>query len=156
MTSYSHGMHLPMRIRHLLVSSALLVTAAGCGSTLDVDPTSVVPEDNAIVDAVSARAAMAGMYDALQSASYYGEVMYTWGDLPADNAQHSGTFTSYADADQNVVTADNGQVNATWRDIYDSINRANVIIQKIPGVTSLTQAERDQMVGEAYFVRDRK
>jgi starch-binding outer membrane protein, SusD/RagB family len=141
-----------MRLRHLLISSVLLV-AAGCDSALDVDPVTVVPEDDAVIDAVSARAALAGAYDAMQSTSYYGEVMFTWGELSADNAQHSGTFTSYADADQAVITSDNGQVEGTWDAIYDAINRANVLIERIPGVGNLTQAEKDQMIGEALFIR---
>ena len=142
-----------MRIRYLLLPAALLAAVAGCKSTLDVDPTSVVAEDEAIVDAVSARAALAGAYDALQSTSYYAEMMLTWGELSADNALHTGTFTSYADADQNVLTSDNGQMEATWDALYRAINRANVIIERIPAVPGLTDAEKNQMVGEGYFLR---
>jgi hypothetical protein len=142
-----------MRIRHLLLPAALLALVAGCKSTLDVDPTSAVPEERAIIDAVSARAALAGAYDALQSTSYYGERMATWGELSADNALHTGTFTSYADADQNVLTSDNGSIEASWDAIYDAISRANILIAKIPGVPGLTDAEKNQMVGEAHFIR---
>lgn len=142
-----------MRIRHLLLLTALLAAGAGCKSTLDVDPTTVVPDDKAISDAVSARAALAGAYDALQSTSYYAEVMLTWGELSADNASHSGTFTSYADADQNVLTSDNGQIESTWDAIYDAINRTNVLIAKIPDTPGLTDGEKNQIVGEAHFLR---
>jgi hypothetical protein len=142
-----------MRIRYLLLSAAILATAVSCKSTLDVDPTTSVPEDNAIVDKVSAEAAMAGVYDALQSTSYYGEVAFTWGELSADNALHTGTFTSYADANQAVITSDNGTVEGMWDAIYRAINRSNVIIQKVPTVPGMNQAEKDQMIGEAYFIR---
>jgi hypothetical protein len=142
-----------MRIRHLLLTAAAMTVAAGCESPLDVDPTTAVPNEKAIVDAVSARAALAGAYDALQSTSYYAEMMFTWGELSADNAAHTGTFTSYADADQNVLTADNSQIEATWDAIYDAINRANILIAKVPSVPGLTDAEKNQMVGEAHFIR---
>lgn len=140
-----------MRIKSLLVAVGFAV--AGCESALDVKPVTSVPEDDAIIDAVSARAALAGAYDALQSTSYYGESFYTFGDLSSDNARHSGTFTAYGDADQNVLTSDNGQVDVMWTGVYDAINRANVLIQKVPGVPGLSQAEKDQIVGEAYFIR---
>jgi hypothetical protein len=142
-----------MRLRNLLLSATILAAATGCDSALDVDPVTVVPEEDAIVDAVSARSALAGAYDALQSTSYYGEAMYTFGDLSSDNASHTGTFTSYADADQNVLTSDNGSIEVIWNQIYDAINRANILIQKIPAVAGLSQEEKDQMVAEAYFIR---
>lgn len=141
-----------MKIRHLFLSACVLALVS-CSSALEVDPVTSVPEENAIVDAVSARAALAGAYDALQDDDYYGEFMYTWGDLSSDNVQHSGTFTSYADADQNVLTADNGQMETTWDAIYNAVNRANVLIQKVPNVPGLTQAEKDDIIGQAYFIR---
>lgn len=141
-----------MRLKTLFLAGALFAVA-GCESALEVDPVTVVPEEDAVVDAVSARAALAGAYDAMQSGDYYGEVMFTWGELSADNAQHSGTFTSYADADQAVITSDNGQVEGTWDAIYDAINRANVLIQRLPALTNMDAAERDQMIGEALFIR---
>jgi starch-binding outer membrane protein, SusD/RagB family len=142
-----------MKIRHLLLGAAAMTVVAGCESPLDVDPTTAVPNEKAIVDAVSARAALAGAYDALQDQSFYAEVMFTWGELSADNAAHTGTFTSYADADQNVLTADNGQIEATWDAIYDAINRANILIARVPSVPGLTDAEKNQVVGEAHFIR---
>ena len=142
-----------MRIRHLMLTTTLATTVAGCGSALDVSPTTAVPNDRAIVDAVSARAALAGAYDALQSTGFYGEVLFTWGELSADNAAHTGTFTTYGDADQNVLTADNSTVEFTWDAIYDAINRANILIARVPSVTGLTDAQKNQMVGEAHFIR---
>lgn len=141
-----------MRLRYLVLS-AFLATAAGCSSALDVDPVTDVPEETAIVDAVSARAAVAGLYDALQSGSYYGVSMYAYTETSSDNARHTGTFTAWADADQAVLTSDNGTVRGIWAAIYNAVNRANVLIQKIPGVPGLSQADKDQMVGEALFVR---
>jgi hypothetical protein len=144
-----------MRTRFLLFPAAALVAAAatGCKSVLDVDPVTVVPEEKAIIDAVSARAALAGMYDALQSTAYYGERMFTWGELSADNASHTGTFSSYADADQNILTSDNGSIEATWDAMYDAIGRANVLIARVPTVPGLSDEDKSQMAGEAYFIR---
>jgi hypothetical protein len=144
-----------MRTRFLLLPAAALAAAVAtsCKSALDVDPVTVVPEEKAIIDAVSARAALAGMYDALQSTAYYAERMFTWGELSADNAAHVGTFTSYADADQNVLTADNGSIEATWDAMYDAIGRANVLITRVPTVPGLSDEDKSQMVGEAYFIR---
>lgn len=151
-----------MRIRYLLLPAALLVGVTACESTLEIEPTDAVREEAAIVDAPSARAALNGVYDAVQSANYYAEVMLTWGDLLADNAGHPGTFTSYREANRNRLTTTNTQVQATWEDIYEVINRANIVIAKvpglpglaeIPGVAGLSPEEKDQIIGEAHFLR---
>ena len=142
-----------MRIRYLLLPAALLTGLAACESALEVDPTDAVPEEFAIVDAGSARAAVRGMYDGLQSVNYYAEAFLTWGDLLSDNARRRGTFTSYREADNNLLRANNSQVEATWEAIYEVINRANVVIAKVPGVPGLSDAEKNQLVGEAYFLR---
>jgi hypothetical protein len=141
-----------MKTRYLLLPAMLLATVS-CQSTLDVSPTDAVPTERAIVDAVSARAALRGAYDALQELSYYAEPMLSWGELSADNMSHSGTFTSYREADLNDLTTINTQVEATWDDIYEAINRANVVIDKVPSVSGLTDAEKNQIVGEARFLR---
>jgi starch-binding outer membrane protein, SusD/RagB family len=142
-----------MNIRHLLLPAALLTFASGCESTLEVQPTEEVSDENAIVDAVSARSALAGAYDALQEDYYYGEPIITMNELSADNAIHTGTFTSYVEADDNLLTAANDHAEGYWEDIYMAINRANVLIQKVPDVAGLSQAEKDQIVGEALFLR---
>lgn len=141
-----------MRIR-LLVVPALLLVAAGCNSILETTPSATIPEATAITDAPSARAATAGMYTALQSTSSYGEELYEFGDLSSDNADNTGTFTSYLEADRNDLHSNNASIFDIWTSAYDGINRANEIIAKVPLVTGLADDEKAQLTGEAYFVR---
>ncbi len=53
------------------------------------------------------------------------------------------------------VRADNANIASAWNAIYATINRANHIIAKVPNVTDplLTDALKNQLTGEAYFVR---
>jgi hypothetical protein len=142
-----------MNIRHLVLPAVLLAFAPACDATLNVQPTEEVSDENAIVDAVSARSALAGAYDALQEDYYYAEPMITMNELSSDNAIHTGTFTSYVEADDNLMIATNDHAEGYWEDLYLAINRANVLIQKVPDVAGLSQAEKDQIVGEALFLR---
>jgi hypothetical protein len=71
-----------MRLRFLM-PAALLIAAAGCDSTLTTQPADRVPAEQVIVDASSARAALVGAYDALQSLDYYGLGIEMLGDLSA-------------------------------------------------------------------------
>lgn len=142
-----------MRIRYLLLPAVLLTVAAGCGSALDVDPVDVVPQEVAVTDAASARAALAAAYDALQDLDYYGTDYVTLNEVLSDNALHTGTFTTYADADLNELRADNVTVEAMWDALYFGIDRANVVIEAVPNVTDLSDDDKNQILGEAYFLR---
>ena len=131
----------------------LLVTVAACESILDVAPINQVPEDAAIISPVTARAAVAGLYDGLQGTNYYGGTFQHFGDLSAEDVEHTGTFTTYREVDQNTITADNSSIEGMWDALYRVIGRANIVILKVPTVSGLDPVERDQMLGEAYFVR---
>lgn len=142
------------RLTAFFVLPAVLVTlATGCDDTLTVEPQSEVEEENAIIDATSARAAQAGMYDALQSNSYYGEGFISFGDLTADDVIHTGTFTDYALADRYDLRADNGNLAGIWNQIYEAIGTNNQVLARVPAIAALDDAERDQILGEAHFLR---
>ena len=54
-----------MRLKHLGAAAAVFALA-GCNSFLDVKPISELPRDQALSGPTSARASVAGIYDALQ------------------------------------------------------------------------------------------
>ncbi len=112
-----------------------------------------MPADQAITNARGARSALVGAYAALQSLSYYGGDFVFFGDLPTDNADFTGTFNSYAAADANQFRADNETVQDIWDAIYDGINRVNIILEKVPPLTDLEDQEKNQILGEAHFLR---
>lgn len=141
-----------MRTKTLL-PAVLLVVAAGCSSILDVKPINEVSEESAITSPAGARAALAGMYDGLQSTSYYGGTFVFFGDLSSDDVRHTGTFTTYRLVDNNQLSADNATIETLWDGLYRVVGRANVLIARVPNVTALPATERDQILAEAYFAR---
>ena len=140
-------------MRPRLLFLVLPLAVAGCSSILDVTPTSTVPEATAITDAAGARSALNGAYAGLQSLSYYGESYVNFPEVVSDNGNASGTLTSYADGDANAMTADNAEVTTMWNSIYDDVNRANQIIAKVPDVTGLNTDDKNEVLGEAHFLR---
>lgn len=137
--------------RLLLVLSA--VGLGACTNVLDLPPTSTVSADVAIVDAVGARAALAGAYSGLQSSRLYGHTIVDWTEVLSDNARHTGTFDNYALADDYDLRSNNQSVAAIWQGAYDVINRANELIDKVPNVPDLSAAEKSEILGEAHFLR---
>ena len=140
-------------LKHLIRSLPLLALVAGCSSILDVNPINEFSEDDAITTPGGARAARAGLYDALQDDSYYGGDFVFFGDLSAEDVEHTGTFTTYRQVDQNDLTSDNGSIEDVWDALYIAIGRANIVLARVPTVPLLDADERDQILGEAHFVR---
>lgn len=141
-----------MRNRFLM-PALLLAIAAGCNGPLDVKPKNAVPTETAITDSISARAAVAGMYHGLQSLSSYGSDIPEVGDLSSDNAEFSGTSTSYGEIDANEISTFNTSVLNIWSQAYDNINRTNEILDKVGALTNFEPGTRNELMGEAYFVR---
>lgn len=135
-----------------LLPALLVMTAAGCG-ILDVEPINEVSEGSAITTPAGARAALSGLYDGLQSTSYYGGTFTVFGDLSAEDVEHQGTFTTFRQADLNGLTADNGTIEGIWDALYRVVGRANIIIARVPTVPGIDPAERDQILGEAHLIR---
>lgn len=131
----------------------LTVVAAACSDLLDTSPPDSAPEDLAVVTPAGARTALAGAYAALQNGYYYGGTMTHFGDLYADNAIHTGTFTSYQDAARHDFFADNSDVAGMYNAIYNAIKRDNTILAKVPLITGFDPGEQNQILGEAHFLR---
>ncbi len=131
----------------------LVLGAGACSNLLDTSPPDSAPEDEAVVTPAGARVALAGAYAALQSGFYYGGTMTHFGDLYADNAVHTGTFTSYQDAAAHSFFGDNSDVTGMWNAIYNAVKRTNTLLAKVPNITALDAGERDQILGEAHFLR---
>ena len=145
-----------MRLKKMLIVGALLSAAAACDNALEVDPTTSIPDEQAIVNAQTARAALAGVYNALQDADngyYYAETFVDFGDLRSDNAEHIGTFTGYQNNDDIDSRADDVEIEGLWDNMYEMITRANIVIARVPGVTDLSDGEKNNMLGQAYFLR---
>src|SRR4051812_11769510 len=142
------------RPRALLPVLALAAVAAlsACDRVLNTEPVDAIPSERQITDSTTARASLVGAYDALQELGYYGRTFLVMGDLSADNAEHIGTFQYLGQADRNQLQADNTAVNSIWTAIYASIARANAIIAKVPAL-EMNEQDRDEIVGEAYFIR---
>jgi hypothetical protein len=81
------------------------------------------------------------------------------GDFTADNANFSGSFTSWQNARDFNMTATHGPSQTMWADHYDVINQANNVIARTPGLVesgsdpAANQEFQDRLVGESLFMR---
>jgi tetratricopeptide (TPR) repeat protein len=134
----------------------LVLISVSCKKFLEVEPQLSISDENTITNGASAETAVRGMYRELASNGYYGTTFQSIGYLSGDNIEWTGSQAIAGQFVNHDVRADNGSVATVWSSIYSTINRANHIIQKaaaLPLEPTFTQAKKDQLVGEAYFVR---
>ncbi|MCX2486741.1 RagB/SusD family nutrient uptake outer membrane protein [Pedobacter sp. MR2016-24] len=134
-------------------SLILLLSVSSCKKYLDEKPNNAIPTETAITDLGTARAAILGAYDGLQS--YYAADYPTLGTITADNVIFNGTLSQYLQLDQNAVPTDNVITVSAYQKIYSTINSANSVIAGLPAVSDplLKPEEKNKILGEAYFIR---
>jgi len=123
---------------------------------LEIDPRISTSDQVTINDENSAHTAVRGIYNQLQSDGYYGYTFQTIGFFSGDNIEYTGSQIVNQSLTNHSVRADLPALATAWSAIYNTINRANNVIAKVPALSvtpTFTDAVRNQLVGEAYFLR---
>ena len=141
-------------MRKTIYITLILISALSC-NTLDVEPQDAIPADAAFKTKEDINKGILGAYADFQSLSYYGRTYSIFSDLASDNLAHpvDATSTSYAEVDNNNILPENGSVSSIWSICYDGINIANNVIEKVPTISNMTEDERNNALGELYFIR---
>jgi hypothetical protein len=140
----------------ILLAALGLLTFTGCEDVLEVEPTTAIEAEGAVVDFTTLNRSALGAYSALQDLDYYGQRYLLYQDLYADNISFAGTFTTDREVAGRRINASNLQIASTWESIYTAINRANVVIrdaERLAGEGEITPEEQSQIVGEMQFIR---
>lgn len=140
-------------IKLLFVS---LVFLSGCNKYVDIDP----PKDQvlgtlAFADDQTAEAAVVGIYTRMnmlnyQFANVLGNVIT---GMSADEIYYATTFATYDQFRNNALLPSNNYIASLWSQPYNLIYQANSCIEGLKGAASLTPSVRNQLLGEAFFVR---
>lgn len=138
----------------ILLLLALTFSLQSCEKYLDVESYDKVSDENTIFDKASAETAVRGAYRALASLNYssgfQNTILQSGGDVRSlNNAQTDLNVTNYE------LRSDIGFLSTYWSNFYNTINRANHVIEKVPAVTDvkLSAELKNQLLGEAYFIR---
>jgi len=141
-----------MKTRFLsLVAIAMMVGA--CDSALNTEPTASIDAGTALSNKRGIGLGLNGVYRRTLSGNLWGRDEVVYPDLYADNLDFSGTFATDREVALRNVTATNGDILGIWQVDYEGINRANSVIDALPAVTDMTDAEKAVARGEALFMR---
>jgi starch-binding outer membrane protein, SusD/RagB family len=141
------------KIKIYLLALLAVGFASSCEQVLDQTPQTAV--EDKISDASTARAVLNGAYNGMQSANYLGTRYTLLPDLAGGNLRHTGTFGDFAQVASRTVLADNNAAQVMWIQIYNSIQRANLIIKFVPAINEagFTETEKKQIIAEARALR---
>lgn len=146
-------MNNPHKILPLLIL-LITISATSCKKFLEQTPYDTIPDEHTIYDKSSAEAAVRGAYRSLASLNYgagfQNTILQSGGDIKSlNNAQTDLNVINYD------LRSDIAFLSTYWGNFYNTINRTNHIIEKVPIVNDikLTTVQRDQLLGEAYFIR---
>ena len=136
----------------IVVAGCLSITS--CEDILEQNPVNEVDQEIVVTDEQSARAAVAGMYNEMQSSDYYGDNFIIIGDVSSDIAQSIGTWDFYREMDTYEISAAGNTENENFYvRAYSTINIANNVIEKIPQLSNISSEAQNEMIGAAHFIR---
>jgi hypothetical protein len=121
---------------------------------LDRKPISDLAEGNFFQTGADAEAGLIAAYNSLHL-EYYIFDLYINNEVISDNCYSGGDNPNNFQLDGFTTTALNANVSRDWNYLYDGINRANAILDNVPGINSndLTTLRKEQILGEASFLR---
>lgn len=142
------------KLLYIFFIGALFTTS--CEDFLEQEPVDIITDDQVIIDAESAEAAILGVYSRMQTAGMFGTRVIADPGVLSDELTHSGSFPSIAEMDANNVTAGNATIDDTWQQAYTTIFQTNNIIELLEAGTDipgLSVEDANFIIGEARFCR---
>jgi len=164
-------------MKYIHIATLLIGLAAftSCENELTIDPVGLVTDDqiNTTPTLTAVETSVSSSYLMFSNTL---NIMGTWNwddglvsnndiilqDIASDDMQKG--WISNADqpwmdeVDNYTFTSNNGGVNGVWKYNYEGIKRTNIAINflinpQIESITGITTARKNQLLGEAYFLR---
>lgn len=130
-----------------IIGAACLLMVSGCNDFLDRAPLSEMSPATFFSSKGDMKTWTAGTYDEFQNALDLEHL--EWGDIRSDN-YHT---TSYDDGKAYMNAIESTQSQFSWENLYGTIDRCNVAIERFPKITGLVQNDWSDYVGQAYGMR---
>jgi hypothetical protein len=152
-----------MKIIKLLINFRMLLAVgpllfvAGCDSFVEVElPSSQLSAATVFEEPATANAAMTDIYGKMRDTGVltgYGYGMHAALGMYTDELEYYGPAGSTTFFYNNTLLPNNGDVSLWWSSSYNQIYAANAVYEGVSASTKLSQAVKDQLMGEAVLVR---
>jgi starch-binding outer membrane protein, SusD/RagB family len=149
------------RIRATLLIAGLLATGA-CQDLTEVPSDFVAPEnfyqngEDAIAAVNAAYATFVNLQSPLSSDFYLGRNFFMLVEYPTEyvtSRLSAGNERSWMGGFSSQFNSTHSYIEGYWKAAYAGINRANAVIDRVPGIENMDATRRDRAVAEAKFLR---
>ena len=139
-------------------SISLAVLLCGCSNFTDIDlPSSQLTSVSVFDSKATANAAMTEIYSKLRDRSLItgnATGLSIQLGLYTDELQYYGTAgTGQSNFYNNSLLTNGAEISALWNSSYNQIYATNAVIERVSNSVSLSNADKQQLTGEALFVR---
>jgi hypothetical protein len=146
------------KINFGLLLFALIGLLSACAKFIEVDqPSSQLTTNSVFEDKATANAAMAEIYSKIREGgllSGYPSGLSNLLALYTDEMQYYGVSgTGQANFYNNALLPSDQELSALWNSSYNQIFAANSVLEGIDKSTALSLVDKQQLTGEALFVR---
>ncbi|MEO7171916.1 RagB/SusD family nutrient uptake outer membrane protein [Flavobacterium sp.] len=135
----------------------MLILATGCDSFVEVDlPSSQLSSATVFEEPATANAAMTDVYAKMRDTGLltgYSFGMHAALGAYTDELDYYGATGGTSFFYTNTLLPNNGDLSFWWSSSYNQIYAANAVYEGVGASTKLSQNVKDQLMGEALFVR---
>jgi tetratricopeptide (TPR) repeat protein len=131
----------------IALAAAFSLVVFSCNDFLDRTPLSDMSPTTFFSSKGDMKTWTAGIYDEFQNTLSLGHL--EWGDIRSDNYHTTG----YDDGKAYMNAIESTQSQYSWDNLYSTIDRCNVAIERFPSIPGMTQADWSDYVGQAYGMR---
>lgn len=143
-------MVLKMNKYHISLLMAAGVWLSSCREVLEPKPIDILADQFVLNQASDVATVRLGAYAAFRGTAAPKVIV---GDFTADYIQHNGTFTDYQELGNKQISSANGVAGALWGSVYNTVYVCNFLLEKLPNVPGVREAERKTVTAEARFLR---
>ncbi len=144
------------RLHDLVLLLWIISSICGCKKFVEINPPfTAITGTTVYSNNTSAAAAMTGIYDNMEAnsnglADGFGSISYFVGLESDELTNYSPTTPPNVEFYSNSLTSSNSYF---WTELYTEIYAANAVLAGLNSSTSLTDSIKQQLIGEAEFMR---
>lgn len=145
-----------MKIKYIMLLVLLVFAAASCKKELYQNPTTSKDLSKFLTNQNEAEEYITAVYGTLQSQGLYGLYLPAFAEIPSDNTFDqvpSNDNGNYGQLDEFTTIPSNDIVETTWRDSYQGIQKANVVLNRIDNIAYTDANLKKARKGEMLFIR---
>ncbi|CAL1518818.1 RagB/SusD family nutrient uptake outer membrane protein [Chitinophaga sp. MM2321] len=139
--------------KYTLTALISIALCSGC-SKMEEQPYGMINSKTFYKTADDARSAIIYAYAILPEVGYYSRGYYIVTELPTEILSQKGDAgVGNLELDEWRTTSTNSDLDNIWTYMYRGVARANAVISNVPGIPGMDETERNQITGEAHFLR---